>query len=231
MDADKPKNGATSETTIASGSNSADTSIPSGIQASSDGTRRSSKRQRQARGGGDVDATADAAIAGAAAAAAAAAQTHSPQAADLPSALEAIEEEAVVSDLAVQSIEDRIQEFLLESFAGGTEGLMLKALDVAAGYQPSKRSDSWIKLKRQVLLIEQHFPLLANGLCQLQLFDHEHWACSLRTLFNTGCLCVQERCSTKNLVCSQLDISEALSLSKQVGTISAIWHRDNIASV
>ena len=41
-----------------------------------------------------------------------------------------------------------LQEFLLESFAGGTEGLMLKALDVAAGYQPSKRSDSWIKLKR-----------------------------------------------------------------------------------
>ena len=56
--------------------------------------------------------------------------------------------EAAVSDLALQSIEDRIQEFLLESFAGGTEGLMLKALDVAAGYQPSKRSDSWIKLKR-----------------------------------------------------------------------------------
>lgn len=41
-----------------------------------------------------------------------------------------------------------VQEFLLESFAGGTEGLMLKALDVAAGYQPSKRSDSWIKLKK-----------------------------------------------------------------------------------
>ncbi|KAL0029207.1 hypothetical protein WJX79_003015 [Trebouxia sp. C0005] len=41
-----------------------------------------------------------------------------------------------------------MHEFLLESFAGGTEGLMLKALDVAAGYQPSKRSDSWIKLKR-----------------------------------------------------------------------------------
>lgn len=41
-----------------------------------------------------------------------------------------------------------MQEFLLESFAGGTEGLMLKALDVAAGYQPSKRSDSWIKLKK-----------------------------------------------------------------------------------
>ena len=53
-----------------------------------------------------------------------------------------------VSEAAVQSIEERIQEFLLESFAGGTEGLMLKALDVAAAYQPSKRSDSWIKLKR-----------------------------------------------------------------------------------
>ncbi|DBB01067.1 hypothetical protein WJX77_004280 [Trebouxia sp. C0004] len=60
----------------------------------------------------------------------------------------AADAEGAVSDLALQSIEDRIQEFLLESFAGGTEGLMLKALDVAAGYQPSKRSDSWIKLKR-----------------------------------------------------------------------------------
>jgi len=57
--------------------------------------------------------------------------------------------------MALQSIEDRIQELLLESFAGGTEGLMLKALDVAAGYQPSKRSDSWIKLKRCQSTAEQ----------------------------------------------------------------------------
>ena len=41
-----------------------------------------------------------------------------------------------------------MQEFLLEAFAGGTEGLMLKRLDSGAAYQPSKRADSWIKIKR-----------------------------------------------------------------------------------
>ena len=126
-----------------------------------------------ATGGGDIDATADAAAAMAAAVAKApnanehqhhhsqsvlkatgdgsqlaADSAPAPAAADLATALSAAEAVAGVSELAMQSIEDRIQEFLLESFAGGTEGLMLKALDVAAGYQPSKRSDSWIKLKR-----------------------------------------------------------------------------------
>ncbi|KAK9793179.1 hypothetical protein WJX73_007861 [Symbiochloris irregularis] len=43
----------------------------------------------------------------------------------------------------------RVQEALLESFAAGTEGLMLKALDgPASGYQPSKRSESWLKVKK-----------------------------------------------------------------------------------
>ena len=42
----------------------------------------------------------------------------------------------------------RLQDYLLESFAASTEGLMLKALVVGAAYQPSKRSDSWIKIKR-----------------------------------------------------------------------------------
>ena len=42
----------------------------------------------------------------------------------------------------------QVQEFLLESFAQGTEGLMLKRLDDGAAYQPSKRSESWIKIKR-----------------------------------------------------------------------------------
>ena len=102
-----------------------------------------------AHGGGDVDATDQAATA----AAEAAADAPGVQAADqgLKSGIAvegAADAEGAVSDLALQSIEDRIQEMLLESFAGGTEGLMLKALDVAAGYQPSKRSDSWIKLKR-----------------------------------------------------------------------------------
>ena len=115
--------------------------------SSSSGQRHKPDSKQHALGGGDIDATA-------AAPAAAAARDALPQAAAASGPTEgaaAAGAEAVVSDLAVQSIEDRIQEFLLESFAGGTEGLMLKALDVAAGYQPSKRSDSWIKLKRQVL--------------------------------------------------------------------------------
>ena len=111
--------------------------------SSSSSHRHKLDLNQHAVGGGDIDATA---------AAAAAAQDALPQAAaasGLTEGAAAAGAEAVVSDLAVQSIEDRIQEFLLESFAGGTEGLMLKALDVAAGYQPSKRSDSWIKQKRQ----------------------------------------------------------------------------------
>ena len=42
----------------------------------------------------------------------------------------------------------QVQAFLLESFADGTEGLMLKRLDFGATYQPSKRTESWIKIKR-----------------------------------------------------------------------------------
>ncbi len=82
--------------------------------------------------------------------------------------------EAAVSDLAIQSIEDRIQEFLLESFAGGTEGLMLKALDVAAGYQPSKRSDSWIKLKRCAVVqsIAMHACCCDDQVIRMMLAQH-----------------------------------------------------------
>ena len=121
----------------------ADKDMPDSMVTTSKETGANSQKQR-ATGSGDVNATGDAAAAGAAAAQGALAQT-----AGAASEAAAPGVEAVVSDLAVQSIEDRIQELLLESFAGGTEGLMLKALDVAAGYQPSKRSDSWIKLKRQ----------------------------------------------------------------------------------
>ncbi len=110
-----------------------------------------------AHGGGDINATDEAA---AAAAAEAAADASGVQEEDqgLKSGIVvegAADAEGTVSDLALPSTEDRIQEFLLESFAGGTEGLMLKALDVAAGYQPSKRSDSWIKLKRCQATAEQ----------------------------------------------------------------------------
>ena len=41
-----------------------------------------------------------------------------------------------------------MQTYLLESFASGTEGLMLKALDTNATYQASKRSESWLKIKK-----------------------------------------------------------------------------------
>ena len=115
--------------------------------SSSSGQRHKSDSNQRALGSGINGATA-----AAAAPAAAAARDALPQAVAASGPTEgaaAAGAEVVVSDLAVQSMEDRIQEFLLESFAGGTEGLMLKALDVAAGYQPSKRSDSWIKLKRQ----------------------------------------------------------------------------------
>lgn len=109
-----------------------------------------------AHGGVDIDATDEAAAAAAEAAADASGAQEEDQGLISGLAVEgAADAEGGVSDLALQSIEDRIQEFLLESFAGGTEGLMLKALDVAAGYQPSKRSDSWIKLKRCHATAEQ----------------------------------------------------------------------------
>ncbi|KAL4419767.1 hypothetical protein ABPG75_006865 [Micractinium tetrahymenae] len=44
------------------------------------------------------------------------------------------------------ALEDRLQECLLEAFAAGAEGLMLKSL--AGPYEPSRRSDHWLKLKR-----------------------------------------------------------------------------------
>eukprot|EP00884_Botryococcus_braunii_P017318 jgi/Botrbrau1/426/Bobra.110_2s0076.1 len=44
--------------------------------------------------------------------------------------------------------EEAVREFLQEAFAEGAEGLMLKALDEGASYQPSKRSESWLKIKK-----------------------------------------------------------------------------------
>ena len=45
--------------------------------------------------------------------------------------------------------EAAIHAFLLEAFAAGTEGLMLKVLDgPKSGYAPSKRSESWLKIKK-----------------------------------------------------------------------------------
>ncbi|KAG2439579.1 hypothetical protein HXX76_004931 [Chlamydomonas incerta] len=41
-----------------------------------------------------------------------------------------------------------VMELLLQSFNTGAEGLMLKRLDGAAAYEPSRRSEGWIKVKR-----------------------------------------------------------------------------------
>ena len=149
------------------GDNAKEDAVMSDVSCS--GQRHELDSNQHALGGGDVDATQ---------AAAAAAQHALPQAAAISGPTEgaaAAGAEAVVSDLALQSIEDKIQEFLLESFAGGTEGLMLKALDVAAGYQPSKRSDSWIKLKRQACI---------SSLFKLCL----HWTSGLRRFAAVCCL-------------------------------------------
>ena len=51
-------------------------------------------------------------------------------------------------DNAQVTVEERVHVLLLEAFSRGTEGLMLKSLDAAAAYQPSKRCDSWLKLKK-----------------------------------------------------------------------------------
>jgi len=48
---------------------------------------------------------------------------------------------------ATSEAEAKLQEFLLASFAAGAEGLMVKQLDTG-GYQPSKRSESWLKVKK-----------------------------------------------------------------------------------
>ncbi|KAG2253474.1 hypothetical protein Bca52824_083610 [Brassica carinata] len=42
----------------------------------------------------------------------------------------------------------RINAFLEEAFQSSCEGIMVKSLDVDAGYCPTKRSDSWLKVKR-----------------------------------------------------------------------------------
>lgn len=47
-------------------------------------------------------------------------------------------------------LEERLQEMLLQAFAAGAEGLMLKKL--AAAYEPSKRSDHWIKVKKDYVV-------------------------------------------------------------------------------
>ncbi len=160
-----------------------------------------------AHGGGDIDATDEAAAAAAEAAADASGVQEEGQGLTSAEVVEgATDAEGAVSDLALQSIEDRIQEFLLESFAGGTEGLMLKALDVAAGYQPSKRSDSWIKLKRcQVTAVQS---LRMSHLVEIYHTAEvtvSSWRCMLVDIHCTAgiivsfwyCMCANIHCTTE----------------------------------
>lgn len=40
----------------------------------------------------------------------------------------------------------KINAFLEEAFQSSSEGIMVKSLDADAGYYPTKRSDSWLKV-------------------------------------------------------------------------------------
>lgn len=40
----------------------------------------------------------------------------------------------------------RINDFLNDAHLSSCEGIMVKSLDVDAGYTPSKRSDAWLKV-------------------------------------------------------------------------------------
>lgn len=57
-----------------------------------------------------------------------------------------VEEKKLCAEEQSITLVDRMHEWLLEALAAGTEGLMLKSL--AAKYEPSRRSDHWIKLKK-----------------------------------------------------------------------------------
>jgi len=43
---------------------------------------------------------------------------------------------------------NKVDEFLAEAISSSCEGIMVKALDDSSEYAPSKRSDSWLKVKR-----------------------------------------------------------------------------------
>lgn len=52
------------------------------------------------------------------------------------------------ADVANESTVTKMNQFFEEAFHSSCEGIMVKSLDVEAGYLPSKRADSWLKVKR-----------------------------------------------------------------------------------
>ncbi|XP_031395573.1 DNA ligase 6 isoform X1 [Punica granatum] len=52
------------------------------------------------------------------------------------------------ADLSSEATVTKINSFLEDALRSSCEGIMVKSLDDDAGYSPSKRSDSWLKVKR-----------------------------------------------------------------------------------
>ncbi|KAI8541902.1 hypothetical protein RHMOL_Rhmol08G0097000 [Rhododendron molle] len=56
--------------------------------------------------------------------------------------------EADDASLSSESTQMKMKSFLDDALSSSCEGIMVKSLDVDSGYSPSKRSDSWLKVKR-----------------------------------------------------------------------------------
>ncbi|PWA99704.1 DNA LIGASE 6 [Artemisia annua] len=52
------------------------------------------------------------------------------------------------ADVANEATVTKMNQLFDDAFHSSCEGLMVKSLDIEAGYLPSKRSDSWLKVKR-----------------------------------------------------------------------------------